>query len=107
MCYGTILSEKLARAAKSHRCEGCGRVIGEGELHHVQSVAFEGAVGTQRAHVSCVGTAEARRSVDDDGCYIGDFGHQAVKEAGGWRKVLASCRELVKRLRPRRRGVAR
>jgi hypothetical protein len=107
MCYGTILSESLARAAKSHRCEGCDRPIEKGELHRVSSIKEEGEIGRTRLCRVCAATIHASMDPHDgDGCYYGDFGNDGVKDVGGWKKVLAAWRSMLAGRRGKKRGAA-
>lgn len=49
----SVLSTKVLRANKEHRCEFCGRVIGLGERHVASTVADSDTIWTSRMCLKC------------------------------------------------------
>lgn len=74
----TLLTFAYPRAAKDHRCAVCGTTIPKGVVHHYQTSAYDGTVGSWRAHSDC---AEMHwhhndgRAADDqvDGYYLDEY----------------------------------
>lgn len=95
MCYGTILSASLMRAAKTHKCRQCLRVIGEGERYWKQVGKYEdGEFYLSKLCEACHATLSIDAD-DEAGCYARDFGLDETKSLArnfGWRSILKRLR---------------
>ncbi len=49
----TTLCIHYRRARKCHKCIWCGGTIGQGELYHYESVAYDGTITPQHWHFDC------------------------------------------------------
>lgn len=49
----TVLTFKYPKARKTHRCDVCCCDIPKGTVHHYQTIAYDGSVGSWRVHSDC------------------------------------------------------
>ena len=94
MCYGSILSDSLCRAAKSVRCWSCDRIIDKGKMKRVIIQKVEGERGLQSAHYCEVCSVVNQEDVWSEGeCVVA--GERDIRDSvrGRWKKVLAWIRE--------------
>jgi len=98
MCYGEIISDRMVRARKEHRCAFCKHPIRAGQEYTSRVIADEGTVHNQRSHARCEAALKEFRIADQDGCI---YDHRTLLREGargsGWKLALAAIRGAIKR----------
>lgn len=103
MCYGSILSESLARAAKAHRCQNCQRTIEPGKLYHKQVVIDGRDFIPSKWCETCAAIMDEERD-SADGCTMVVPGEGEVRYSAkniGWKKIRADIKALRERFKKR------
>jgi hypothetical protein len=97
MCYGEIISDRMQKARKAHKCVSCHHTIMPGERHNVVVQKDGGDLLHGRWHLRCAAKEQAimAEADFDDVCdYDSESSREAAK-AVGWRKILAGARKRL------------
>lgn len=78
--YSTLLSERVVRARKEHRCTECRACITVGELYTRRSSVYDGHLSAQKLCAECA--RDEKEFASEHG--VGWFG-------GGWLEFLSEC----------------